>query len=71
MEDVSQRRFEEGDHDSDVHEMVCVAVLDDESWFVCTFDSCGREIVIDRSRPSLIVLEQGLARIKHQSAAVS
>ncbi|MFF5076997.1 hypothetical protein ACFY36_08090 [Actinoplanes sp. NPDC000266] len=41
------------------HEMICEAENATEVLFVCTDDSCGRRVVVGKSRPRLTVIDRG------------
>jgi hypothetical protein len=50
------------------HEMVCEAETATEVLFVCVDESCGRRVVVGKSRPRLIVIDQGDFSIRHAAS---
>jgi hypothetical protein len=51
-------------HDA-VHSMICEAQTAAEALFVCVEESCGRRVVIGKSRPGLTVIDRGDFRARH------
>ncbi|XVU22325.1 hypothetical protein ACQPZJ_34335 [Actinoplanes sp. CA-054009] len=47
------------------HEMICEAENANEVLFVCTDDSCGRRVVVGKSRPRLTVIDRGDFSARH------
>jgi|RhiMetdeSRZDD1v2_1073273.scaffolds.fasta_scaffold1163155_2 hypothetical protein len=47
------------------HEMVCEAENSAEALFVCTDEACGRRLVVGKSRPRLVVIDQGDFSVRH------
>ncbi|HJU02447.1 MAG TPA: hypothetical protein VJ966_14735 [Actinomycetes bacterium] len=47
------------------HEMACEAETASEVLFVCTDETCGRRVVVGKSRPRLTVLDRGDFSVRH------
>ena len=47
------------------HEMVCEAETAAEVLFVCAEESCGRRVVVGKSRPRLTVIDRGDFTVRH------
>ena len=47
------------------HEMVCEAQLPTEALFVCADATCGRRVVVGKSRPRLTVIDKGDFAARH------
>jgi hypothetical protein len=47
------------------HEMVCEAENAQEVLLVCTEASCGRRVVVGKSRPRLTVIDRGDFSARH------
>jgi hypothetical protein len=47
------------------HEMACEAETSTEVLFVCRDASCGRRVVVGKSRPRLTVIDRGDFSIRH------
>jgi hypothetical protein len=47
------------------HEMVCEAETSSEALFVCLDRSCGRRVVVGKSRPRLTVIDRGQFSVRH------
>jgi hypothetical protein len=47
------------------HDMICRTETASEALFVCADDSCGRRVVVGKSRPGLTVLVQGDFAVRH------
>ena len=47
------------------HEMVCEAETAAEVLFVCMDESCGRRVVVGKSRPRLVVIDRGDFSVRH------
>jgi hypothetical protein len=47
------------------HEMVCAAETPSEVLFTCTDESCGRRVVVGKSRPRLTVIDRGDFSVRH------
>jgi hypothetical protein len=45
--------------------MVCEAETSAEVLFVCTDESCGRRVVVGKSRPRLVVIDRGDFSARH------
>jgi hypothetical protein len=42
-----------------VHRMICEGENAAEVLFVCTDDQCGRRVVLGKSRPKIVVIDDG------------
>lgn len=47
------------------HEMTCEAETPSEVLFVCTDETCGRRVVVGKSRPRLAVIDRGDFSVRH------
>ena len=47
------------------HEMVCEAETSSEALFVCMDETCGRRVVVGKSRPRLTVIDRGDFSVRH------
>jgi len=47
------------------HEMACEAETASEVLFVCRDESCGRRVVVGKSRPRLTVIDRGNFSVRH------
>jgi hypothetical protein len=47
------------------HEMACEAETASEVLFVCLDESCGRRVVVGKSRPRLTVIDRGNFSVRH------
>jgi hypothetical protein len=47
------------------HEMACEAETASEVLFVCLDESCGRRVVVGKSRPRLTVIDRGDFSVRH------
>jgi hypothetical protein len=47
------------------HEMICEAETPAEALFVCADDTCGRRVVVGKSRPRLVVVDRGDFSVRH------
>jgi hypothetical protein len=50
------------------HEMVCEAETAAEVLFVCVDESCGRRVVVGKSRPRLTVIDRGDFSVRHSGS---
>lgn len=48
-----------------VHRMVCEGENSAEVLFVCTDDRCGRRVVLGKSRPKIVVIDDGEVGASH------
>jgi hypothetical protein len=48
-----------------VHRMVCEGENAAEVLFVCTDDQCGRRVVLGKSRPKIVVIDDGELGASH------
>ena len=47
------------------HEMACETETASEVLFVCLDESCGRRVVVGKSRPRLTVIDRGDFSVRH------
>ena len=47
------------------HEMACEAETASEVLFVCLDETCGRRVVVGKSRPRLTVIDRGDFSVRH------
>ena len=47
------------------HQMACEAETSSEVLFVCLDESCGRRVVVGKSRPRLTVIDRGDFSVRH------
>jgi hypothetical protein len=50
------------------HEMLCEAETAEEVLFVCADESCGRRVVVGKSRPRLTVIDRGDFSVRHSGS---
>jgi hypothetical protein len=48
-----------------VHRMVCEGENAAEVLFVCTDEACGRRVVFGKSRPKMVVIDEGDFSARH------
>jgi hypothetical protein len=47
------------------HQKACEAETSSEALFVCTDETCGRRVVVGKSRPRLTVIDRGDFSVRH------
>ena len=47
------------------HQMACEAETSSEVLFVCLDETCGRRVVVGKSRPRLTVIDRGDFSVRH------
>ena len=50
------------------HDMICEGENSAEVLFVCVDDSCGRRVVVSKSRPRLTVIDRGDFWVRHSGS---